>query len=72
MKKIKYIFILIAVVMLGNISLADDPVELRIPDTTAQIGDFIDIPIYVDNSLSGENVLSYQFKIYHFRKRFLC
>lgn len=65
MKKIKYILIVIAVAMLGNISLADNPVELRIPDTTATVGDFINIPVYVDNSVTGENIYSYQFKIYH-------
>jgi hypothetical protein len=65
MKKIKYLLIIIAVVMLGNISLADNPVELRIPDVTATVGDFINIPIYVDNSVTGENIYSYQFKIYH-------
>ncbi|NOX45686.1 MAG: hypothetical protein GXO89_01755 [Chlorobi bacterium] len=65
MKKIKYIFVLIAVALLGNISLADNPVELRIPDLTADIGDFVNIPIYVDNSVTGESIYSYQFKIYH-------
>ncbi len=66
MKKIKYIFTIIAVVMLGIISLADNPVELRIPNETATIGDFINIPVYVDNSVTGENILSYQFKIYYY------
>ena len=66
MKQIKYFLIILTSLLLGNISLADDPVELRIPDTTAQIGDFIDIPIYVDNSLTGENVFAYQFKIYYY------
>lgn len=65
MKNIKYIIIIITVVMLGNISLADNPVELRIADSTASIGDFINIPVYVDNSVTGENIYSYQFKIYH-------
>ncbi len=65
MKKIKYFLIAIAVVMLGNLSLADNPVELRIPDETATVGDFINIPVYVDNSVTGENILSYQFKIYY-------
>ena len=69
MKQIKYILIILVVVLLGNISRADDPVELRIPDTTADVGDFINIPIYVDNSLTGENIYSYQFKIYNYSSR---
>jgi hypothetical protein len=69
MKQIKYIFLILAVVLLGNITLADDPIELRIPDLTSIVGDFIDIPIYVDNSLTGEDVYSFQFKIYYYGSR---
>ncbi len=40
MKQFKYFLIIVTSLLLGNISLADDPVELRLPDTTATIGDF--------------------------------
>ncbi|MBC8489706.1 MAG: Ig-like domain-containing protein [Bacteroidetes bacterium] len=55
--------ILICMVVLG-FNIQAQPILLRIPDTTATIGDIIDIPIYVDSSLTGHNALSYQFKIY--------
>ena len=38
-------------------------IGLRIPDTTAVVGDTINIPVYVDSSLTGENVYSYQLQI---------
>jgi hypothetical protein len=66
MKKIIYILLLITAVLPGLSSLADNPVELRIPDETATVGDFINIPVYVDNSVTGENVYSYQFQIYYY------
>jgi len=69
MKQIKIIIIIMMVILQGKISLADDPVELRIPDTTSIVGDFIDIPIYVDNSITGENAYSYQFYIYYYSSR---
>ena len=37
-------------------------VEMRIPDLSATIGDVIDIPVYVDNSVNGLNIFSYQFQ----------
>lgn len=38
-------------------------VDIRIPDTTGLKGNLIDIPVYVDNSLTGLDILSYQLKI---------
>ena len=38
-------------------------IGLRIPDTTAVVGDIINIPVYADTSLTGENIYSYQFQI---------
>ena len=55
--------IIICMVLLG-FNIQAQPIQVRMPDTTATIGDFIDIPIYVDNSVTGLNVFSYQFKIY--------
>ncbi len=66
MKKIIYILLIITAILPGLSSLADNPVELRIPDETATVGDFINIPVYVDNSVTGENVYSYQFQIYYY------
>jgi len=34
-------------------------IGMRIPDTSAVAGNFIEIPVYVDSSLSGQNVYSY-------------
>jgi hypothetical protein len=44
-------------------SLSADPIGLRIPDTTAVSGEYINIPIYVDSNLTDEGVLSYQLQI---------
>ncbi len=38
-------------------------IDIRIPDTTGIKGNLIDIPVYVDNSLTGLDVLSYQLKL---------
>ena len=38
-------------------------IGLRIPDTTAVVGDIINIPVYADTSLTGEEVYSYQLQI---------
>ena len=61
MKRIKQIFILLMMVL--GISLQAQTIQMRIPDLTATNGDVIDIPVYVDNSLSGLNVFSYQLQI---------
>ena len=68
MKHIKYIIFLLSIVLLGNFTKAD-PIQLRIPDSTATVGDFINMPIYVDSSLTGENVFSYQFQISYTNSR---
>lgn len=36
---------------------------MRIPALTSTVGNSIDVPVYVDNSLTGLNVLSFQLKI---------
>ena len=69
MKEIKNIILMTLIVMLGNIALADNPVELRIDEETATVGDFINIPVYVDNSVSGEGIYAYQFKIQYYSSR---
>ncbi len=46
-------------------------IGLRIPDTTAVQGSTIDVPIYADSALTGENILSYfiqvSFNEYYFK-----
>jgi stress response protein SCP2 len=36
---------------------------MRIPDTTASIGNIIDIPIYADSTLTGKGIISYLLQI---------
>lgn len=38
-------------------------IRVRMPDTTGITGTVIDYPVYVDSSVSGKNVLSFQFRI---------
>jgi len=39
-------------------------IQMRFPDLTANVNDTIEIPVYVDNSLTGNNILSYQLRVY--------
>ncbi|GEM_PF-2464814 len=41
------------------------PIGLRLPDTTATEHDTIRIPVWVDSSMTGENVVAYQVEISH-------
>jgi hypothetical protein len=43
--------------------LQAEPIGLRLPDTSAVVGETLDLPVYVDSSLSGESVLAYQLRI---------
>ncbi|MCK4312581.1 MAG: hypothetical protein KAW88_07585 [Candidatus Cloacimonetes bacterium] len=45
------------------VNLYATDIGIRIPDTTAVVNDIIDIPVYVDSSLTGESVYSYQLQI---------
>ncbi len=38
-------------------------INMRIPDTTVVAGNFIDIPVYADNTLTGSNVMSYMIQV---------
>ena len=38
-------------------------VQVRLPDTTVMAGTIIKIPVYIDSSLNGLDVISYQFQI---------
>lgn len=59
MKKIVFLFLVLAYCLKIN----SQTLTVRIPDTTTVVGQTIDIPIYVDNSLNSQNVLSYSFQI---------
>jgi len=59
MKKISFLLIVFAYCL----NLNSQTITVRIPDTTVVVGQTIDIPIYVDNSLNGQNVVSYSFQI---------
>ncbi|MCD4797152.1 MAG: hypothetical protein K8R49_08295 [Candidatus Cloacimonetes bacterium] len=50
-------------IILIAVSLNATDIGIRIPDTTAVVNDIIDIPVYVDSSLTGESVYSYQLQI---------
>ena len=51
------VFILI---ILGGVK---SQIQLRLPDTSVVKGNIVDIPVYVDNSLTGYNVQSFQIQI---------
>jgi hypothetical protein len=40
-------------------------IGLRIPDTTLQVGNSVWLPVYVDSSLSGRQVFSFQIQLLH-------
>ncbi len=61
MKKIKYI-LLFSLVLTGFI-VRSQTIQMRIPALTSVVGNSIDVPVYVDNSLTGLNVVSFQLRI---------
>jgi len=56
-------FIIIILAASTGMKVYGQTVGLRLPDTTAVEGDILDIPVYVDNDLTGMNVISYQLEI---------
>jgi len=64
MKRIKNKILLIILVLSGYLIQAQ-PIQMTIPDdATPTVGDIIVVPVNVDNSLTGFDVLAYQFRIY--------
>ena len=61
MKKIKYI-LMFCLVLTGFI-VRSQTIQMRIPALASTVGNSIDVPVYVDNSLTGLNVMSFQLKI---------
>jgi len=61
MKRIKNIFLLI--VVFSGFQIQAQTIQMTIPDYSATFGDNILVSLNVDNSVSGYNVMSYQFHI---------
>ncbi|MCX6187734.1 MAG: hypothetical protein NTU43_12210 [Bacteroidetes bacterium] len=57
---------LLLVICLYISTTSAQTIGIRIPDTTSTIGNIIDIPIYVDSTLTGKNVLSYQLQVSYY------
>lgn len=60
MKRIKYILLLC---MMVTGLIVQSQIQMRIPALSSSVGNSIDVPVYVDNSLTGSNVVSFQLKI---------
>lgn len=44
-------------------NLYSQSIRVRIPDTTAVNGNIIDVPIYLDSSVTGKNIISFELKL---------
>ncbi|HNW90290.1 MAG TPA: cohesin domain-containing protein [Bacteroidales bacterium] len=62
MKKHKILFFLL-LLMWSSGWLTAQTIAMRIPDTVVTSGIQIDIPVYVDSSLTGQNVMSYMLQV---------
>jgi len=62
MKKIIFPVLLIFL-LLTSLHGKAQPVQVRIPTLTSTAGNSVDVPVYVDNSLTGLNVYAYQLKL---------
>ncbi|MFZ4522462.1 MAG: cohesin domain-containing protein [Bacteroidales bacterium] len=50
---------LLSLIMLFNMQLKAQVIGMRVPDSTVVAGNNIDVPIYADNTLTGNNVFAY-------------
>ncbi|MCB0503732.1 MAG: Ig-like domain-containing protein, partial [Bacteroidetes bacterium] len=56
--------IVIACLLLNFMNIVQaQTIGVRIPNVSVLVGDTIDVPVYIDSSLTGANVFSYQFQI---------
>jgi hypothetical protein len=62
MKKTRFIILLLLMGWIG-ITATAQPVQLRIADLTGTAGTLRDVPVHIDNSVTGMNILSCQFQI---------
>ncbi|MBI2968119.1 MAG: T9SS type A sorting domain-containing protein [Bacteroidetes bacterium] len=56
-------FLILFLFLTGIAPESNAQVQLRIPDTTATAEDTLNIPVYVDNNLTGQGVYSYQVRL---------
>ena len=71
MKKfLTYTFIMLLICL--PLDIAAQQIRLRIPDSNVLINDVFDVPVYVDSSLTGKNVTSYQLQISFNSSRLVC
>ncbi len=61
MKRIRKILMMLMV--LPGFLIQAQTIQMRMPDLTPTQGDVVSMPVYVDNSVTGLNVLSYQLVI---------
>jgi len=50
-------------ILLADLPLRAQVIGMRVPDSTVTSGDLIDVPVYADNTLTGNNVLSYALQL---------
>jgi len=62
MKKNKTLFFLLLLILISG-WLQAQTIAMRIPDTTVEAGNTVDIPVYADNTLTGQNIMSYMLQI---------
>lgn len=62
MKKIIFPVLLIFLLMLAFSGMTQT-IQLRFPALTSTVGNTVDVPVYVDNSVTGLNVFAYQLKM---------
>jgi hypothetical protein len=54
-------FTLAFLFLTGTVQVLASEIQVRVPELTGTVGQTIDVPIYIDSSLTGHNVYSYQF-----------
>ena len=60
MKNIIIKLTLSIMLIFGCLQVEASEIQLRIPDSTGIIGNSIDMPVYIDNSLTGQDVYAYE------------
>jgi hypothetical protein len=68
----KLIVVLGLLLLFGGATALAQPLQLRLPDTTARVGTSFLMPVYVDSNLTGRGVLSYQIELSYNAQQFLA
>ena len=63
MKKISVLFLFLLPILLAEGWVQAQSVGLRMPDTTSIQGTILEMPLYVDSTLTGKEVYSYSFQL---------